>query len=65
MSAVTWTSDYGQVAGADLVVEAATENKEIKGKIFAQVEALVGPDTILCSNSSHLELEARGDPGGE
>ncbi len=55
--AVTFTSDYGQVKGAELVVEAATENKELKGKIFAQVEGLVGPDAILVSNSSHLEPE--------
>jgi enoyl-CoA hydratase / 3-hydroxyacyl-CoA dehydrogenase len=56
-SAVSWTTDYAQLAGAELVVEAATENKELKGKIFAQVEALVAPDAILCSNSSHLEPE--------
>ncbi|MBL8728172.1 MAG: 3-hydroxyacyl-CoA dehydrogenase/enoyl-CoA hydratase family protein [Planctomycetes bacterium] len=57
VGSVTFTSDYGQVKGADLVVEAATENKELKGKIFAQVEDLVAPDAILVSNSSHLEPE--------
>ncbi|MBL8752826.1 MAG: 3-hydroxyacyl-CoA dehydrogenase/enoyl-CoA hydratase family protein [Planctomycetes bacterium] len=57
VGAVTWTNDYGKIAGAELVVEAATENKEHTGKIFAQVDALVGPDAILCSNSSHLEPE--------
>ncbi|MBL8737416.1 MAG: 3-hydroxyacyl-CoA dehydrogenase/enoyl-CoA hydratase family protein, partial [Planctomycetes bacterium] len=57
VSGVTWTNDYQKLAGAELVVEAATEYKELKGKIFAQVEALVSPDAILCSNSSHLEPE--------
>lgn len=57
LGAVSWTNDYGKLAGADLVVEAATENKELKGKIFAQVEALVGADAVLVSNSSHLEPE--------
>ena len=57
VSAVTFTNDYGAIAGADLVVEAATENKELKGKIFGQVEKLVRPDAILVSNSSHLEPE--------
>ncbi len=57
LGAVTWTNDYQKLAGADLVVEAATENKDLKGKIFAQVEALVAADAILCSNSSHLEPE--------
>ncbi|MFM1872061.1 MAG: hypothetical protein RL398_1483 [Planctomycetota bacterium] len=57
VGAVTFTNDYGQIKGADLVVEAATENKELKGKIFGQVEGLVADDAILCSNSSHLEPE--------
>lgn len=57
VGAVTFTTDYGQVAGAQLVVEAATENKDLKGKIFGQVEGLVADDAILVSNSSHLEPE--------
>ncbi len=56
-SRVTWTTDYEAIRGADLVVEAATENQELKGRIFGQVEQLVGPDAILVSNSSHLEPE--------
>jgi enoyl-CoA hydratase/carnithine racemase/3-hydroxyacyl-CoA dehydrogenase len=57
VGSVTFTGDYGAIKGAELVVEAATENKELKGKIFAQVEGLVGDDAILVSNSSHLEPE--------
>ena len=57
LGSLTWTGDYGKIGGAELVVEAATENKDLKGKIFAQVESLVGPDAILVSNSSHLEPE--------
>jgi enoyl-CoA hydratase/3-hydroxyacyl-CoA dehydrogenase len=54
---VLFTSDYGQLAGCDLVVEAATEDRELKGRIFRQVADLVSPEAILCSNSSHLEPE--------
>ncbi len=54
---VLFTSDYGQLAGCDLVVEAATEDRELKGRIFRQVVDLVSPEAILCSNSSHLEPE--------
>src|SRR5687768_15115310 len=57
LGAVQWTTDYAQLQGADLVVEAATENKDLKAKIFAQVEGLVASDAILVSNSSHLEPE--------
>lgn len=56
-SHVTFTSDYGQLKGADLVVEAATEDLPLKRKIFSQVEDLVSPQAILTSNSSHLEPE--------
>jgi len=57
IGSVSWTTDYDHIKGADLVVEAATENKELKGKIFSMVEGLVDEDAILCSNSSHLEPE--------
>ncbi len=55
---VTFTSDYDQIQGAELVIEAATEDKGLKQKIFGQVEGLVADDAILASNSSHLEPEA-------
>ncbi|MSR38607.1 MAG: 3-hydroxyacyl-CoA dehydrogenase/enoyl-CoA hydratase family protein [Planctomycetes bacterium] len=54
---VSFTTDYGALRGADLIVEAATENKELKSTIFTLVESLVAPDAILVSNSSHLEPE--------
>jgi 3-hydroxybutyryl-CoA dehydrogenase len=42
------------VTDADIVIEAAPEKLDLKRKIFAEVEALVAPDTILASNSSAL-----------
>ena len=54
---VTFTSDYGQLKGADWVVEAATEDLPLKRRIFKQVEELVGPEALLTSNSSHIEPE--------
>ena len=54
---ILWTVDYEQLRGADLVVEAATEDEGLKKKIFAQVERLVPPTALLTSNSSHMEPE--------
>jgi len=54
---VTFTTDYDALAGADYVIEAATESPDLKGKIFERVEALVPKDAVLASNSSHLEPE--------
>jgi len=42
------------VIDTDVVIEAAPEKLDLKQKIFAEVEALVAPDTILASNSSAL-----------
>lgn len=41
---------------ADLVVEAATENVEIKLGIFKQLDALCKPETILASNTSSISI---------
>ncbi len=54
---VQFTKDYDAIRGAELVVEAATEDNALKGRIFAQVEDLVPATAILASNSSHLEPE--------
>ena len=54
---ITWTTDYAQLEGADLVIEAATENVGIKKKIFAQVEKICSDEAIFASNSSHMEPE--------
>ena len=52
---LSFTGDYEALRGADLVIEAATENLDVKRRIFAQLEALCGPGAILASNSSHIE----------
>lgn len=54
---ITWTTDYSQLNGADFVIEAATEDKSIKGKIFSELEKICPETAIFASNSSHLEPE--------
>ncbi|MGO9116630.1 MAG: 3-hydroxyacyl-CoA dehydrogenase family protein, partial [Desulfomonilaceae bacterium] len=54
---VTFTSDYGQLKGAEWVLEAATEDLPLKRRIFKQVEDMVSPEAFLSSNSSHIEPE--------
>ena len=44
------------VAQADLVVEAATENCELKLKIFKDLDALCEPRTILATNTSSISI---------
>lgn len=52
---LSFTSDYEQLRDASLVIEAATENLDVKRRIFARLEELCGPKAILASNSSHIE----------
>lgn len=52
---LSFTGDYEQLRGAGLVIEAATENVEVKRRIFAKLEEVCGPRAILASNSSHIE----------
>lgn len=47
-------------AGADFVVEAATENPELKLKVFRDLDGLCKPDTILASNTSSISLTKIG-----
>jgi 3-hydroxybutyryl-CoA dehydrogenase len=44
------------IAGADLVVEAATENLDLKLKIFASLDAAAKPDAIIASNTSSISI---------
>ncbi|MFN8519624.1 MAG: 3-hydroxyacyl-CoA dehydrogenase NAD-binding domain-containing protein [Chloroflexota bacterium] len=52
---VRYASDMADaLAGAELVVEAIPENLELKQKVYAQYEALVGPEVIIASNTSGI-----------
>lgn len=55
--ALKFTTSEGDVVGAALVVEAATERRDIKQGIFAAMESLTSRKTILASNSSHMAPE--------
>ena len=57
MNNLSWTSDYSELSGADLVLEAATEDVGIKKKIFAELEKVCPETAIFASNSSHMEPE--------
>ncbi len=54
---IVYTTDYAGIKNADLVIEAATENLNIKRKIVDQIEAQVREDTIITSNTSSIPAE--------
>ena len=55
---ITFTTDLQQVADADLVVEAAVENLDIKKKVFAELDGICRPETILATNTSSISITA-------
>jgi len=50
------TTKYSDLAGCDLVIEAATENQELKLTILRQIDQIVGPDTIVATNTSSISI---------
>jgi 3-hydroxybutyryl-CoA dehydrogenase len=44
------------VQGATLVVEAVVERPDVKRTLYAQLETMMGPDAILASNTSNLDI---------
>lgn len=54
---VTYTTDYERIKNCDLVIEAATENLEMKKKIFERIENTVKDKAILTSNTSSIPAD--------
>jgi len=52
----TFTDLKSGVSEADLIVEAATENLDLKLKIFRDLDAYAKPDAILASNTSSISI---------
>jgi 3-hydroxybutyryl-CoA dehydrogenase len=49
-------TDMNAVRGSDLIIEAATENLDLKLKIFAQLAQLAGDTAILATNTSSISI---------
>ena len=57
LSRISTSSDLAAAcADADLVVEAATENQELKFRIFEQMDAAAPPHAILATNTSSISI---------
>ncbi|MFE2349029.1 3-hydroxyacyl-CoA dehydrogenase NAD-binding domain-containing protein [Kitasatospora cineracea] len=56
LARITPTADAADLAGCDTVIEAVFENPELKHKVFQEVQHVVAPDALLCSNTSTLPI---------
>lgn len=50
------STSYDDLKGAQLVVEAATENHELKNKILKQLDDLLAPEVIIATNTSSISI---------
>ncbi len=50
------STNYDELKRADIVIEAATENFELKVKILKQVDAMLAPGVIVASNTSSISI---------
>ncbi len=50
--------ELGELAGCDLVIEAAPEDLELKRELFSQLADACGPEAVLATNTSSLSVAA-------
>ena len=58
---ITGTTDYADIAGADIVVEAVFEEMGVKEIVFKKLDEVMKPGAILASNTSTLDVDKIAD----
>lgn len=56
MAKISVSTDLSALSDCDLIIEAATENLDLKLKIFAQLDAVAKPEALLASNTSSISI---------
>ena len=56
LARIKGTTDYADLKPCDILVEAATENEELKHRILKQVDVIARSDAILASNTSSISI---------
>ncbi|MBB5120782.1 3-hydroxyacyl-CoA dehydrogenase NAD-binding domain-containing protein [Streptomyces eurocidicus] len=56
LARITPTGDVADLAGCDAVIEAVFEDTSLKHKVFQEIQHVVAPDALLCSNTSTLPI---------
>lgn len=56
LARIKGSTSYEDLKAADIVIEAATENYDLKVKILKQIDAMVGPEVIIASNTSSISI---------
>jgi 3-hydroxyacyl-CoA dehydrogenase len=57
MALIRGTMDFGDVADADIVIEAVFEDMDVKKKVFGRLDRICKLETILATNTSTLDVD--------
>ena len=56
LALITTSTDHAALVGAQIVIEAATENEALKVKILQQLDGLLAPEVIVATNTSSISI---------
>jgi len=56
LAAISPVGSLGELEDCEMVVEAVTENPELKFKLFRELDAAIRPDAILATNTSSISI---------
>ncbi len=56
MANLSLSVDYGELSGADLIIEAVFEDMDVKKQVFEKLDAVAAPGSILATNTSFLDV---------
>lgn len=60
LARIKTSTSYDDLQGAQLVIEAATENYDLKVKILQQLDALLAPEVLIATNTSSISITQLG-----
>ncbi len=61
MGLLSPTTNYDDLANADLIIEAVFENMDVKKQVFTKLDAVAKKGAILATNTSYLDINAIAD----
>jgi 3-hydroxybutyryl-CoA dehydrogenase len=53
---IEWTRDFHRLGDAQLAIEAVVEDEHVKADVFERLDAVLGPDAIIASNTSSIPI---------
>eukprot|EP00968_Pinguiococcus_pyrenoidosus_P027372 scaffold7375_cov268-Pinguiococcus_pyrenoidosus.AAC.22 len=61
---ISYSTDRGALHDCDVVIEAVVEDMAVKTPLYQELHALCKPETLLCSNTSSLPIQAIAEASG-